>query len=165
MTSTEPKLGDLASELLECIPELLDDQKEMAAVMLLFCGIDILGALDSENGSATRSSFISWANHYMAPQESLGCTGAELYSARCGVVHARSARSALTVRGVAREFIFSSAFGMKSKAPGTVVVHNTSLWDAFRNGTRQFVVDVSADRQRAARVRENLRHVYFSRSK
>jgi len=157
-------LDVLTDELLECVPKLLKTEKDVAALILLFSGVDILGALETEDGFATKRSFVSWANRYMAPQARLGCTGLELYSARCGLIHARSARSALSVKGRARQFIFCSAFVGPGNAPGQVVVHSTSLWDAFRDGARMFVSDVREDKQRSERVRENLKNVYFTRS-
>ena len=136
-------------------------------MILLFSGIDILGALDTGDGVANRSTFTRWVDQYMAPQTNFGCSSLELYSARCGLIHARSPQTTLTKKGKAREVVFfaTPVFPGQSDQLGPLAVHNGMLWVAFRDGAGQFEADVRRDKAKAKRVEGNLQNVYFTRSK
>ena len=168
MTSAPWRLNDLSEELLGSITTLLEAFREKAALILLYSGVDILGALDTDDGAATKASFVRWSEQYMAPSMKLGCSGLELYSARCGILHTLSPETSLTKGGKAREFIYITYppfFPEQNVAGDPFVVHVGTLWLAFRDGAKQFVEDTTLDRSRAERVERNLGKLYFTRTK
>ena len=168
MTATASTLAAVTEELRGSITMLLEALRERSALILLFAGIDILGALDTADGEATKLSFINWADKYMAPQAKLGCSSLELYSARCGVLHALSAQTRLAAQGSARQFVFVTyppVFPEDNVEGGPFVVSTGNLWLAFRDGMVQFQADAIGDSLQADRVERNLAGVYFTRSR
>src|SRR5688572_27090457 len=95
----DSRLNELTEDLLGSIILLLEAHREKSALILLYSGVDILGALATEDGQATRESFVDWADNYMTPSTKLGCSALELYSARCGLLHALTPGTRLTREG------------------------------------------------------------------
>jgi hypothetical protein len=161
------RLNDITDELLGSIATLLETHRERSALILLYAGVDILGALDSD-GEATRQSFVTWADRYMTPATKLGCDALELYSARCGLIHALTPETRLTKEGRTRRFAYVTHpvfFPEQNFAGESFIVHVGTLWLAFRDGTRQFVVDSESDPRRSERIERNLSNVYFTRTR
>jgi hypothetical protein len=161
-----PELRSLAQELLGGVDVLFKKGCDRAALILLYASIDILGAATTAGGEATRDSFLAWVDTYMAPSGSLGCSSLEVYSARCGMLHALSSESRLTAGGAAREFAYvgggvdpSAVEGTKKGRP-VVVLHFGDLWASFHSAVEKFVGDIETDAATAARVRNNLTKVY-----
>ena len=87
MEETRPALASLVNDLRASISMLLEALRTKSALILLYSGIDILGASDSVDGIASRETFLQWTDRYMEPANKLGCSSLELYSARCGLLH------------------------------------------------------------------------------
>jgi hypothetical protein len=167
MDQTQPRLDDLVDDLKASIVMLLEALKPMSAIILVYSGIDILGALDSDDGVATRDTFIGWTNRYMDPDRTLGCSGLELYSARCGLLHNLSPTTKLTRAGAAREFIYAidrPHSPLKQPSGGPFILRPPWLWVTFRDGSTRFVTDVVHDGPLSVRVNKNLEGVYFERT-
>ena len=163
-----PGLNVLAEELLASIIILLEAHHEKSALILVYSGIDILGALDTDDGQASKASFVEWADRYMAPAAKLGCSALELYSARCGLLHALTPDTRLTKEGKARRFTYVTypVFFPEENVPGeSFVVHVGTLWLAFRDGVRAFTVEVTSMPEHSERVERNLSNVYFTRTR
>jgi hypothetical protein len=162
------RLNDLTDELLESIAMLLEAHREKSALILLYSGVDILGGLHTDDGEATRESFVSWADRYMTPTSQLGCSALELYSARCGLLHALTPLTRLTKEGKARRFTYVTypVFFPHENVPGeSFIVHVGTLWLAFRDGARRFVADSQSSAERSERIERNLNDVYFTRTR
>ncbi len=160
-------LGDLVEELQAGIALLLEAHKQMPAMVLVYSAVDLLGALDSDDGVATRDTFIDWATRYMDPAGTIGCSGLELYSARCGLLHKRSPTSRLTRAGDARRFIYAIDQPLsppKQSPDGPVIVYPPWLWVSFRDGASRSVTEVTNDGTRSLRVNKNLEDVYLERT-
>ena len=167
MDRTQPTLGNLVDDLRASIVLLLEALKPMSAMILVYSAVDILGALDSDDGIATRDTFIDWANRYMDPAGALGCSGLDLYSARCGLLHNWSPVTRLTKAGTAREFIYVLDRPLslpKQSSSGPVIVHPSWLWLSYRDGSSRFVAETTNDEARLLRVNKNLEGVYFERT-
>lgn len=163
MTLDPDHLAELSEDMLGSIELLLGASHVRSALILIFSGVDILGALDTDHGGNPKDSFVRWSEHYMDPLGRLGCSGLELYSARCGLVHSMSPETNLTRGGSAREFVFliyPPAAPPTSVTGQPFVVHVGSLWLAFRDGARQFVQDAGADPLKATRVQKSLKSIY-----
>ena len=108
-----------------------------------------------------------WADRYMEPDTTLGCSSLELYSARCGLLHGLSPISKLTKAGQAREFIYAidrPNLPRRQSTVGPFIVHAPWLWATFRDGASRFVMDVSNDASRSLHVEKNLAGVYFDQT-
>jgi len=166
MADEASRLDGLADELTASVAMLLESQRERAALVLLFSTIDILGALDTSDGYASKDSFLRWADAYLQPAATLRCTATELYAARCGIVHALKASSSLSSKGAAREIAWlssgSSTLPRDTHDPNLCVLHVGMLWQALRAGVQNFVADVKADVPRLAAVDANLTRVYVT---
>jgi hypothetical protein len=104
----------------------------------------------------------------MAPTAKLGCSPLELYSARCGLLHALTPETRLTKDGRARRFAYVSypVFFPEENVPGeSFILHVGTLWLAFRDGVREFVVDATSVPERSARVERNLSNIYFTKTR
>jgi hypothetical protein len=166
MAHTQPSLGSVVDDLKSSIVLLLEALKPMSAMILVYSAIDILGALDSDDGVATRDTFVGWANRYMVPDAS-GYSGLDLYSARCGLLHNWSPITRLTKSGAAREVIYvidRPRPPLSQRASGPVVIHPPWLWLSFRDGASRFVEETTKDGVRSLRVSKNLENLYFERT-
>ena len=168
MATMDPmRIRDLSGDILGSITMMLEAYREKAALILIYAGIDIFGALDTDDGRATRTSFERWSETYLVPSKNLGCSGLELYSARCGLLHTMSAETDLTRDGRARQFVYITYphFFPDQNVPGdTFVLHVGNFWQAFRAGTAQFLEDADADPARTARVTRNVGRLYFTQT-
>jgi hypothetical protein len=167
MTSAQANLNNLSEDILDSIAMLLEAFRESSALILLYTGIDVFGALNTDDGVSTQASFVRWSEKYMDPATKLGCTGLELYSARCGLLHTLSPLTRLTKSGKAREFVYVTYppfLPQQNVSGGPFIVHVPLLWLAFRDGTREFVKETDLDQSQAQRVSRNLSNLYFTRT-
>lgn len=105
----------------------LSESLVVPALELSYSGIDVLGYLGSSQTSATRKTFIDWSAQYLAGfLAAKGITGSDLYSARCGVLHAGQARSGMVASGKARELWYrfqgESHINMRTNTPQPAVL-------------------------------------------
>lgn len=167
MKRIEPTLDSLVADLKTTIVLLLEAHRPLPALMVLYSGIDILGSLDSQDGVATRDTFIQWADSYMVAEGEHRYSSLDLYSARCGLLHTWSPATRLTKAGSAREVVY--AIDRPRLLPvqppsAPVVIHPPWLWLTFRNGASRFVDDVLASGQRIEQVNRNLAGTYLEQT-
>jgi hypothetical protein len=129
---------------LHCFAEsatiLLDQRYILPALALLYTGIDIAASLERLGHESTKKSFIRWCDCYLLKQRTLSCTSADLYSARCGILHAHSAESDLTRAGKAKKVFYAwgtgttaslDAIAKFSNRSDAVNIHVSDLREAF----------------------------------
>jgi hypothetical protein len=80
---------------------------KIPCLILIYSGIDIAGSMVEVDGKASGAAFKKWVNEYLSKACPLPCTPAELYGARCGLVHTMRVDSRLSSRGEAREIGYS----------------------------------------------------------
>lgn len=141
------------------------------AITLVYCTIDFLASLESENPDrVTRKDYMRWVTEYLDPELKFGCTAAELYGARCGVVHTLSSQSDLSRQGKAREVVYSwgnqqnaqeleKLRKLNGRSETYFVIHANRLLDGVVKGADAFVADVNADQSRSDRVDEKMNRV------
>lgn len=66
------RLTELTDELLGSIVMLLETHREKSALILLYSCVDILGALDTDDGEATRKSFVRLGRQVHDTDDQLG---------------------------------------------------------------------------------------------
>jgi hypothetical protein len=129
------------------------------SIILLYVGIDSVSAL--EVGKASRSSFKKWVDGYMLSKASkLGCTSADLYAARCGVLHNLSAESDLSRKGKGRPIMYAwgkgkaedlACAGVLLQRPEQAI-HIRELIDAFRVGVSDYLEELTKNEKRRQKV-------------
>jgi hypothetical protein len=102
-------LDQCFKQLCDAIEACVGKDLTIPCLILIYSAIDIAGWLDSEDSrESVRNRFTRWVDRYLLPAKSLDCTAAELYGARCGVVHTFSPESGLSKKGVVRKIVYVS---------------------------------------------------------
>jgi hypothetical protein len=148
-------------QLIEAVTLCFERKLLNPALVLLYSGIDIAGWLDGDDSETVRDRFTRWADKYVLPVKPLGCTALDLYAARCGVVHAFTSQSDLSLKGLADQIGYawgthradtiqraSTTAGIK----GYVFLQVEDLIEAFTIGVATFVDGLENDAERAERV-------------
>lgn len=130
----------------------VDAKLFMPALILIYSGIDFVSALTrpSDQQETDRNVFITWVDTYM-PCQRLNITGADLYGARCGILHAMTSDSRLHAQGKAKRIFY--AWGNAKTHPLNSLLNGTSnvflkiedLVDAFIDGITKFAAQLDGD--------------------
>lgn len=147
--------ADLATGIRHC----LDHQLPLPALLLIYAGIDIMGSLGrpigTKAGKNIGKTFKSWAATYLEPEQKLGCSAADLWAARNGLLHTYGPHSQLVRNRQAKRIIY--AWGSADIDPlnevirerpddiPTVAVHVQTLFWAFVEGMHAFVAALGED--------------------
>jgi hypothetical protein len=150
--------------MLKGIDVCLETQCLVSAVSLILSAIDALSALTRKrpDKDTDHKVFECWTKKYIQPEERLGCTAKELYSARCAVLHNYGSESRLTRRCEAKPVVYKwrsgPSAGEFSPIPdNSIVICIEDLNDAFRQGLKDFLVDAEMDSQTKQMVNANLK--------
>ena len=95
---------------------LLASHLNMPALLLIYAGIDILGALNrpADKSEQSGDDFISWADQYLSPAQTLGCTSDDLWGARCGPLHSYTSESRRSRSGAVKQIQYAWGTGKSS---------------------------------------------------
>src|SRR6516225_10024477 len=144
------KLHKMISSLEQGIDACRQKKLQIPPLILLYSAIEIAGSLDNENPAAgSREIFVSWVNKYLLPVRMLHCNAADLYGARCGLVHTALPSSDLSKQGKARQVGYAwddaSADAMQNlvqqigRTNELVFVPFDELYDGWRKGVARFL--------------------------
>jgi hypothetical protein len=164
LTPSDALRGNVTA-LLEAIDLMVEQQRILAALTLIYAGIDAIASLERRESERTgRAAFLRWAGAFLLRDGRLPCTALELYGARCGILHTFSADSDLSRSGEVRRVIYARGHRVSSGALAEVVrrqqrtdvvaIHLSDLQDAFRAGVFAFLVAVAQDEARWDSVME-----------
>lgn len=149
----------------------LKNHHRMPALILIYSGIDIFASLSCESGKnkATRSDFKEWCDKYLLPNYESECTAADIYAARCAIVHTYTSKSSLSESGGAREIVYAwgnrkpetlqQAIGLTT-FKNTLVLHIDNLFEAFRVGVAAFLDEVNKQPELTNLVSERSRKLF-----
>jgi hypothetical protein len=137
---------------IQAIRLCIDNKLFMPALVLIYSGIDFVSALGrpASKTDAQRSDFITWVDRYM-PCDKLSLTGADLYGARCGIVHAMTSESRLQREGKVKRVFYTwgtarpEPLNNKLRGEPGVFVKVEFLFDVFLEGLAKFGDAVSED--------------------
>ena len=138
---------------------LLEHACYPAALVLTYSGMDTMAFLNmpANNTDVMRSDFMAWAGRYIRLSRSQQITAADLYGARCSVLHG-GAQSRFTREGRGR------SIGYVASAANSTELLRLSVEElvaAFFAGIDQFLSELAHDETRAriaeARLEELLR--------
>src|SRR4051812_2144145 len=94
------------------IEACLEKKLQLPTLVLLYTAIDVAAWLSNDDPTArVGKRFMAWVDQYLLKAKPLPCTSADLYAARCGVVHTLTADSDLSDQGKARRICY--AWGSK----------------------------------------------------
>jgi hypothetical protein len=140
--------------LFEAIDLMVEQQRILAALILIYAGIDAIASLDRRPGETSQAAFLRWADAFLLRGGQLPCTAKELYGARCGILHTFSADSTLSRRGEVRRVVYARGHSVsrgalqevvRRKQATDVALHLSDLQDAFRVGVSAFFIAVAKD--------------------
>jgi hypothetical protein len=121
-------------------------------------------AMPKEQTDVSGKDFIEWADRYIKFQCKDQLTGADLYGARCAMVHTYSVYSRMSREGKARIIGY-----MDKSVPEVrynpdvsrelVLASVPGLAEAFFRGIDKFLVDAFSDKARAPIIEERMRRL------
>lgn len=137
-----------------------------SAVVLMYSGMDSMAYLAMPDGQTdvTGKDFIDWADRYIKFPCKDQLTAADLYGARCAMVHTYGVYSKMSREGKSRligymdksvpEVRYNPAVNKQ-----LVLVSVPALAEAFFQGIDRFLVDVFSDKARAPIVEARMRNL------
>jgi hypothetical protein len=151
-------------EVVGAAQRCLDMRLILPCLILIYSGIDVAGSMTSIDGRATGATFKKWVQDYLLKACSIPATPADLYAARCGLVHTLRADSDLSRNGRARDVMYSHGnvdkdhlnksavlIGFKN----IVAVHIDDLSAGFSAGISVFFNDIGFNPEMMKRVVAN----------
>ncbi len=159
MSNLHPMMdfGMRQSEAITCLREKGFKQ---ATLVLLFAAIDQLAWVASDKEIVGNDGFKSWVQKYIVdrnPELLGGATAADLWGARCGVLHTGAAESNDFRKGDARRIYYSSNCGqVEAEDPTILILSLEWLGSAFAAALVWFLNDLENDPVKDARAREKL---------
>ena len=137
-----------------------------SAVVLIYSGMDSMAylAMPKDQTDVTGKDFIEWADRYIKFPCKDQLTGADLYGARCAILHTYSVHSRMSRDGKAR------LIGYMDKSLPEVSYHQAvnkqlvlvsvpALAEAFFRGIDRFLVEAFSDKARAPIVEARMRNL------
>jgi hypothetical protein len=140
-----------------------------STLALVYSLIDVHAwmALPKSRDEVKRQDFIGWAEKYVLPFGDFDCTAADLYAARCGVLHTFTPESRMSRGGSATPIIYSwgdrapvRREALQKAGAACAMVHLDTLCSAVEEGSRKFWADVQGDPRRLELANRRAR-MYF----
>ncbi|HLQ24872.1 MAG TPA: hypothetical protein VK138_03215 [Acidiferrobacterales bacterium] len=137
-----------------------------SAVILIYSGIDSMAYLGMPAGQVDviKKDFIDWTNRYIKFPCKEQLTGADIYGARCGMLHNYSVYSNISRSSQCRiigymdkavpEVMYNPAVNKNM-----VLVSVPALAGAFSRGIDTFLVEVFSDKARAQAVEQRMKNL------
>jgi hypothetical protein len=147
-------------ELREAIDECVRRHLVIPSLILIYATIDVCAWLVYDD-SQVGVRFEKWCNSHLLLGTNVTATGADLYGARCGILHTFSAESRKSVTGVAREVVYGwgtadhdklQEITDLAKHPGYVAVQLEDLRDALFNALDTLVENAKRSPELAERA-------------
>jgi hypothetical protein len=150
-------------ELQAGIESCLEKKAQLPTLVLLYSAIDVAAWLSNDDPTAkVGKRFMAWVDQYLLKAKSLRCTSADIYAARCGLVHRLAPDSDMSDQGKARLVCY--AWGNRSAdelqaltvragmADRYVCVQIEELYEAWQLGVGLLVEEMDRDPYREARI-------------
>ncbi len=135
----------------------------LPTLVLLYSAIDVAAWLSNDDPAAgVGKRFMAWVDQYMLTAKPLACTSADIYGARCGLVHKLAPDSDMSDRGKARQVCYAwgdrSADALQALAVRAgvtdryVCLQIEDLYEAWQLGLGLLVKEMDRDPARQARI-------------
>ena len=169
----DPIINAIQNGIKRDIEVALTNERYRAATILIYAGMDAMAFLNMPAGhtEVSRNDFIRWAERYIRFPCREQLTGADLYGARCAMLHAYGVVSRMSRAGECRMigYMDQSLPQVRynpSVAPDLVLVSISALKEAFFKGIDSFLVEAFADRGKAPIIEKRLQtfiHIFPAR--
>lgn len=155
----------------------IEQKLELPALVLIYCTMDTLGWLYSDEPKANiNQNFKRWVSRYVTDGSDLRCTPDDLWGARCALLHTFTADSDLSAKGKARMLcygwgnasisqLYAAIDGAHGMAQKYVAVHVNELFRQLCDGITRFLGDLDADPELAKKVYDKSDRFYADLSK
>ena len=81
------RLSNRMNSVLLTINDCINEKRLFPALTLIYSSIDVLGSFQNQDGYASPGSFRDWVTNYLFKVKTFPFNAADLYGARCGLVH------------------------------------------------------------------------------
>jgi len=145
------------------------DRSPFPALILLYSSLDIISSLNrpTHQLDTGKKVFMDWVDDYMLCGSTQKCCSADVYAARCGIVHTLSLDSLLSRVGKARRISYvtdDTKVGLlQTRIDPTeqreIVVDFVTFGQSFINGAVAFTKDVDGGGEVRKRVFHHVRNL------
>jgi len=150
--SQDPIINVIHNSIRRGINVTLENECEASAIILMLSAIDAMAYLvmPESQQDARADDFISWADQYIRFPGKDQVTGADLYAARCAMLHSFGAQSRMSRSGQCRVVIWMDKavppiIFRPDVQPGYVMVSIVALRDALFEGMDRFLINLYRD--------------------
>jgi len=147
--SQDPIINVIHNSIRRGINVSLESECEASAVILMLSAIDAMAYLAMPEGlqDVRSEDFINWADQYIRFPGKEQITGADLYGARCAMLHSFGAQSKMSRNGQCRVVIWMDKavppiIFRPDVQPGYVMVSIVALRDALFEGMDRFLINL-----------------------
>lgn len=142
--------------IFKAIEFCIENKYFLPSLTLLYSGIDFMAWLDRPKSKpdVQGSDFIGWVEKYLLSDSGISCNGADLYSARCAIIHSYTAESKKTREGKAQKVYYcwgeakvedlQELINFKGNS-STVALHIEELFKSFRKAYASFAKEIIKD--------------------
>jgi hypothetical protein len=151
--SEDPIINVVMNGIKRGITVELDNRCYGAAAILMLCAMDAMAFLTMAEAQedVTKTDFINWAEKYIRFPGAEQLTGADLYGARCGMLHSYGVRSRMSRNGECRMLGYVDRSDPPIRfnpevSKELVLVSLEGLREALFAGIDRFLIDVYKNR-------------------
>jgi len=154
-TILQQSVHSILAQVVDAYTNCTENSRIFPVLVLIYSTMDMMGWLIHPDGGkpAPGQDFKAWAEEYMKPGASLGCSAEDLWGARCGILHTGSAESDHSRKGKAAPIAYALGggtvlYGVDSTKEAdieTKVVDMNELGRAFLEGGVRFIERCGAD--------------------
>ncbi len=110
LPSNDELLSTYLANTIRALDVLYQEKLYLQSFVIFYSAIDSVGFLDSQPGQkrATQASFNKWVNSYLLKNSGLAVSAADLYSARCALLHTSSQESEMSRDNIAKQVNYYS---------------------------------------------------------
>jgi hypothetical protein len=167
------KLRTRVEQLFDAVAGCLSNNHFESTMILLYSGIDAMAWLNrpANVNDVRRVDFQEWIDTYFLPGSGFNCSAADLYGARCGLVHSNTGESRMNrERRAHKVFYYREHEAAKEGIIQLMLNEELTPWfidvDQFINALKtaidRFIDGVSADPPKLKLVSERIQEYYFS---
>ena len=147
--SEDPIVNVIHNSIRKGISVTLENECEASAVILILSAIDAMAylAMPDNHQDVTSDDFIKWADKYIRFSCKDQLTGADIYGARCSMLHSFGAQSRMSRSGKCRKILWMDEAEPRilyrpDVQPDFVFVSILDLKDALFDGMDRFLIDI-----------------------
>jgi hypothetical protein len=141
----------------------MEKKAQLPTLVLLYSAIDVTAWLSNDDPTAkVGKRFMAWVDQYLLKAKTLHCTSADLYAARCGLVHKLAPDSDMSDQGKARQVCYAwgnrnaddlqALTAHEGMTDRFVCVQIEDLYMAWQLGVELLVKEMDRDNVREARI-------------